>query len=135
LYYKPFDLKKSHIIILFLIAISIGLFASRMGNVDSYACFDDAAKEEGKSLQVIGTFPEDKNIAYDPQADANSFSFNMKDRCGAVHKVVCYDDMPMDFERSDEIVLTGSMKEDIFYAEDMLVKCPSKYQETEVEKN
>lgn len=128
-------MKKSHIIILFLIAISIGLFASKMGNVDSYACFEEASKKEGKSLQVIGVFPENKNIVYDPQADANSFTFNMKDNCGDVVKVVCYDDMPMDFERSDEIVITGSMKGDTFFAEEMLVKCPSKYQETEIEKN
>ncbi len=127
-------MKRSHIIILFLIAVSIGLFATKMGNVDSYACFDDASKKEGTSLQVIGTFPENKDILYDPQVDANSFSFNMKDRCGDVMKVICYDDMPMDFERSDEIVLTGKMNGETFYAEDMLVKCPSKYQETEVEK-
>ncbi len=127
-------MKRSHIIILFLIALTIGLFATKMENVSSYACFDDASEKAGKSLQVIGTFPEEKNIIYDPKVDPNSFSFNMKDKCGDMTKVICYDDMPVDFEKSDEIVLTGSMKEETFYAEEMLVKCPSKYQEKEVEK-
>ena len=44
------------------------------------------------------------------------------------------DDMPTDFEKSEEIVLTGSMKENTFYADEMLVKCPSKYMENEIQK-
>ncbi|MGB4928498.1 MAG: cytochrome c maturation protein CcmE [Chitinophagales bacterium] len=48
--------------------------------------------------------------------------------------VICFDDMPTDFEKSEDIVLTGSMKENTFYADEMLVKCPSKYQENEIQK-
>ena len=53
---------------------------------------------------------------------------------GEERKVVCFDEKPIDFERSDEIVLTGSMKDSVFYAKDLLVKCPSKYVEEEIEK-
>jgi len=34
---------------------------------------------------------------------------------------------PQDFERSEQIVLTGKMKGDEFLASKILMKCPSKY--------
>jgi cytochrome c-type biogenesis protein CcmE len=39
---------------------------------------------------------------------------------------------PQDFERSEQIVLTGSMNGDTFEASDMLLKCPSKYKDQEI---
>lgn len=36
---------------------------------------------------------------------------------------------PQDFERSEQIVVTGSMKDNQFYADEILMKCPSKYKE------
>ncbi len=127
-------MKKSHIIILFLIAICIGVFASQLGDVSSYSSYADAITKEGKSVQLIGTLSKGKPVSYDPVKDANSFSFFLIDRNGKEIYVVCYDDMPTDFERSEEIVLTGAMKGETFYADDMLVKCPSKYVENEIQK-
>jgi cytochrome c-type biogenesis protein CcmE len=39
---------------------------------------------------------------------------------------------PQDFERSEQIVLTGKMKGDEFVATDILMKCPSKYKDEEI---
>jgi cytochrome c-type biogenesis protein CcmE len=126
--------KKSHIILLLLIAVCIGVFASKLGSVSSYSSYEDAKSKEGKTVQLIGTLTKDKPVNYNPQIDPNSFSFHLIDKEGQEFKVVCYDEMPRDFEKSDEIVLTGSMKGETFHAEDMLVKCPSKYVDEEVEK-
>jgi cytochrome c-type biogenesis protein CcmE len=38
---------------------------------------------------------------------------------------------PQDFERSEQIVLTGKMRGEDFVASDMLMKCPSKYKDEE----
>jgi cytochrome c-type biogenesis protein CcmE len=39
----------------------------------------------------------------------------------------------MDFEKSEQIVVIGKMKGDIFYAKDILTKCPSKYSDTQTQ--
>lgn len=85
-------------------------------------------------MQLIGTLAPGKPVNFDPIKDPNSFSFTLVDREGEEVFVVCYDDMPTDFEKSEEIVLTGAMKENTFYADEMLVKCPSKYMENEIQK-
>lgn len=127
-------MKKSHVIVLFLIAICIGVFASKLGNVSSYSSFNDAKSKEGVTVQLIGTLTPGKPVNFDPIKDPNSFSFYIDDRDGNEVHVVCFDDMPTDFEKSEEIVLTGAMKENTFYADEMLVKCPSKYMENEIQK-
>lgn len=127
-------MKRSHIIVLFLIAISIALFASKLSNVSSYSSYEDASAKSGKTVQLIGVLDKSQPVNYDPVKDPNSFSFHLLDRDQKQVHVVCYDDMPRDFEKSDEIVLTGKMQENTFYADEMLVKCPSKYQENEITK-
>ena len=39
---------------------------------------------------------------------------------------------PQDFEKSEQIVVTGKMAGDEFMASDVLLKCPSKYKDEEV---
>jgi len=102
--------------------------------VSSYSSYTDAKSKEGKTVQLIGTLTPGKAVNFDPIKDPNSFSFYLNDRDGNEVHVVCFDDMPTDFEKSEEIVLTGSMKENTFYADEMLVKCPSKYMENEIQK-
>ena len=96
--------------------------------------FEDAISAEGRPVKVSGTLVAEEPVAFDPEVDANSFSFWMQDRKGKRSQVVCFEDMPYDFEKSEEVVLTGSMKGDIFYATDLLVKCPSKYVDEELDK-
>ena len=86
-------MKKSHIIVLFLIAICIGVFASKLGNVSSYSSYTDAKSKEGKTVQLIGTLTPGKAVNFDPIKDPNSFSFYLNDRDGNEVHVVCFDDM------------------------------------------
>ena len=48
-------------------------------------------------------------------------------------KVIFLGSKPQDFERSEQIVLTGKMKGDEFLASKILMKCPSKYVEDEMQ--
>jgi cytochrome c-type biogenesis protein CcmE len=127
-------MKKSHILILLFVAVAVGVVASQLGNVSSYADFADAQKKAGQDVRLKGTLAPGKEVVYDPAVDANSFSFYLKDSEGVEKKVICLKEKPRDLEKVDEIVLTGTMKEDIFYAHDILVKCPSKYAQDEIEK-
>ena len=46
--------------------------------------------------------------------------------------MVYYNPKPQDFDRSDQIVITGAMSGDTFVADQILLKCPSKYTENEL---
>lgn len=131
---KNLRLKRSYIILLFFMAVCIGVLASQLGNVSSYAHFNDHKLLDGKEVRLKGTLAADQPVVYDPQVDPNSFTFYLVDSRGVEGKVVCYDEKPRDFEKSDEIVLTGSLHDSVFYANDLLVKCPSKYVDEEIEK-
>jgi cytochrome c-type biogenesis protein CcmE len=56
----------------------------------------------------------------------------MKDRTGTEKHVVLLKSKPQDFERSQQVVIVGSMKGDDFIANDILMKCPSKYNNGQV---
>jgi cytochrome c-type biogenesis protein CcmE len=75
---------------------------------------------------------KDQPVEYNPEKDPNFLSFQVRDDAGQVRKVVLRAGKPQDFERSEQIVLTGEMKGDVFEASDMLLKCPSKYKDQEI---
>ena len=52
---------------------------------------------------------------------------------GQERKVVFTGTKPQDFERSEQIVLTGQMVGNEFKASSILMKCPSKYNNDKVE--
>jgi len=124
-------MKKSHLIGMVIIAVAIGAIISTYADSSTYSNFAEA-REEKAEIHVVGTLLKEKTMHYNPEVDANYFSFYMKDSKGEECKVVFKGTKPQDFERSEQIVLTGEMGKDAFYAEKILMKCPSKYTETEV---
>ncbi len=124
-------MKKSHIIALIVVAVSIGLMLSLTGDVNTYANFEQAT-ESGDRVKIVGQLSKDKEMYYKPEEDPNYFSFYLKDDVGTERKVVLLSEKPQDFEMSEQIVLTGSMKGEEFVATDILLKCPSKYKDEEI---
>lgn len=124
-------MKKIHLIGIAMIAIAIMILMSMSNDMGTYATFADAATS-GKKVKIAGQLSKDKALYYNPQEDPNYFSFYIKDSEGAEKKVVLLAAKPQDFERSEQIVLTGSMQGEEFHASDMLMKCPSKYKEEEI---
>ena len=51
----------------------------------------------------------------------------MKDEKGNTRRVIYGQAKPSNFDQADQLVVIGEMRNDIFYAHDMLLKCPSKY--------
>jgi cytochrome c-type biogenesis protein CcmE len=70
-------------------------------------------------------------MVYDPKVDANYFEFWLQDQKGAVSKVVLHQGKPVDFDRNAQaqIVVVGNMSDGFFDADQMLTKCPSKYED------
>ena len=120
-------MKKTHIIAIIIIAISIGLITTSLSNASTYGNFAEAFENPNSKIQVVGYFNKEKELVYNPEIDPNSMSFYMTDKEGKECKVVLNQSKPQDFERSEEIVLKGKIVGDEFHATDMLMKCPSKY--------
>lgn len=122
-------MKKTHIIGIIVIAVAIGVIMSMVTDAATYADFQTAQAAPGEQFQVVGELNKEKEIEYAPQTDANRFSFYMVDINGKEQKVVFNGAKPQDFERSEQVVITGSYHGDDFKAEKILMKCPSKYQD------
>ncbi|MDQ3108437.1 MAG: cytochrome c maturation protein CcmE [Bacteroidota bacterium] len=124
-------MKKTHIIGIIVIALAIGSMFTLLGNSSTYADFTQAAATTDQ-VHVAGTLDRTKPMEYNPEVDANKFSFYMKDRNGNEKHVVLLKSKPQDFERSQQVVIVGSMKGNDFVANDILMKCPSKYNDGKV---
>lgn len=125
-------MKKSSIIGIIIIAIAIGVIVSTYADSSTYGSFNDA-KLTTSELHVVGQLSKDKQLYYNPEKDANYFAFYLLDNEGKECKVVFNGSKPQDFEKSEQIVLTGKMIGDEFHASKILMKCPSKYTKDEVE--
>ncbi len=124
-------MKKIPIIILLLVAGAIALFMTAADQISSYSTFTTAAQSSGK-VKVICELSLDKEMVYNPEKDPNYFSFHAKDENGHESKVVFLGEKPQDFERTEQVVMTGKFKEGVFVATEILTKCPSKYKDEEV---
>ena len=128
-------MKKVHIIGIVIIAIAIGAILTTLGNTSTYASFAEAAKDQGNEFHVVGKLDKEKETVYDPQVNTNLFSFYMKDNKGMECKVLLHKNKPQDFEHSEQIVLIGKMEGEEFQATDILMKCPSKYNDGKPQAN
>src|SRR5690606_26581688 len=125
-------MKKSSIILIVIIAIAIAMIVVIYTDSSTYSTFSEA-KEKNTELYVVGVLNKEKDLHYDPITDANHFSFYMYDNDSTECEFVFRGSKPQDIERSEQIVLTGKMEWDLFHASKILMKCPSKYNEDEVE--
>jgi len=120
-------MKAIHIIIILVLVAAIGIVITTLSDSSTYSDFREASEKPGKESHVIGTLNRNKPIEYDAQKNANQFSFYMIDDKGIEKKVIYNKPKPQDFEKSEKVVIIGSMKNDEFHATSLLLKCPSKY--------
>ena len=116
-----------------MVGVAIFMLTTAADDMSTYGTFSEAVKT-GEKIKIAGQLSKDKEMYYNPEEDPNYFSFYIKDTEGAEKKVVLLSEKPQDFELSEQIVLTGTMKGEEFIATDMLMKCPSKYEETDITK-
>lgn len=124
-------MKKLPIIALICIIAAVVIFMSAADDMSTYSTFAQAESTQ-TTVRVAGELAKDKPIEYNPEENPNLFSFYVRDADGQEEKVVLLAAKPQDFEMSEQIVITGEMKEGHFLANDMLMKCPSKYKDEEV---
>ena len=133
-------MKTTHIIGILVIAVAIVLIITTAGDASQYLTFDQAKaqSENGSTTQVHVVGQLKKNavgdvLGIEPSPDMLSFKFVMVDEEGKEEVVFHPNPMPTDFMKSEQVVVIGGFKKDKFVAEKILLKCPSKYQEENVE--
>ncbi len=130
-------MKKTHIIALVLIAVSIAVLISFMGDTSTYDTIASARQKEGKFVHLIAKMDKSHPLEYDPVKNPNYLSFIAVDTLGNAIKVIYHNNKPTDMEKSERLVLKGRVQGDHFECKDILLKCPSKYKDDphSIEKN
>jgi len=120
-------MKRTHIAIIVFIALAIGAIMVTINDASTYVGFNRASENPGTKYTVIGYL--DKDAPMDYNARANRFNFTAIDKEGNKQKVFYNQPKPQDFERSEEITMKGFATDSAFVASEILMKCPSKYNE------
>jgi len=132
-------MKIKTIIGLIVIAIAIGIIVSSGESASSYVSFDEAytmsTGGDKESIHVVGELKKNSNgeiVGVNPSADMLSVNFVLVDDNAKEEIVYLNQPMPSDLLRSDKVVVIGGYQNNRFVADKVLLKCPSKYEETEI---
>lgn len=90
-----------------------------------YVGFAEAKKAEG-TVQIIGKVVEGETY-YDTLSQRLVFSLTDKNSPDQI-KVIYNGVKPGNFDQATEIVAIGNYQQGAFHSDQLLVKCPSKYQ-------
>jgi len=123
-------MKTSSIVILVVLAIFItALGVNLSSNASTYSDFP-AAKASNKTVHVVGSWVNRDQTSYDPSTDM--FQFYMQDTTNNVELVYYQDPKPQNFEQAEKVVVVGGYKDENFVAEKIIMKCPSKFEQTDI---
>lgn len=129
-------MKRTHIIALIFVAVLVASLTVMLGRGFSrYENFESSYAKRGKEFTVVGYLNKEKGITYKPEINPNQFSMYVKDDKNVEKLVVVNKAKPRDIEKSEKIVITGKMNGDTFEANEILLKCPSKYKNREQQAN
>ncbi len=125
-------MKKTHLILLLLMAAAVAVIFSRFSDFSTYETFASAAQEPQKAIKVVGILDKSRPVVHDPKTDTEKYTFHVTDKKGEMHEVVYVGSKSLyDIEKSENIVMTGKMDGDVFRCSDVQLKCPSKYKDKE----
>ena len=96
-------MKKTHIILLVLIAGAITILISYTGNLTTYETILSARQKQGKFVKLVAKLDK-TSLVYDAVKDPNYLTFTAVDTLGNTVQVVYHNTKPTDMEKSDRIV-------------------------------
>jgi cytochrome c-type biogenesis protein CcmE len=106
------------------------LLTSLATNSSVYADFKTAQKMD-QEVHIVGQWV--KRDQYIEDKAAATFSFYVKDTSGNTEFVYFNNPKPANFETAERILLVGKYHQGKFVADKILMKCPSKYNEKQIE--
>ena len=132
-------MKNTSAISIVFISIIVIIIISTFGDASTYVTFSKAKNvyESGSltKFHIVGKLNKDEenNIEGLKKGDDKmSFTFQMIDEDGMKENVFYGEPMPPDFLLSEQVVVIGGYENNTFVADDILLKCPSKYTEENI---
>jgi cytochrome c-type biogenesis protein CcmE len=113
-----------------LLVFGVMAFLNFSKTIAPYVPFAEARAASG-AVQVAG-FPDHRAATFDPAS--GQFLFSIEDEDGDVMKVQFDGVRPGNFDQAEKIVIIGKYENDTFNASQILVKCPSKYDDQAAER-
>jgi len=107
-----------------VILAAIWLFSSLDDSLTPYISFEEA-KQRGQRVQVMGSIVKEA-VRYD--TDSLQLIFKVEDEEHEQLTVVYAGSMPGNFDQAKSVVCRGAYRDGRFHADELLLKCPSKYQ-------
>ena len=121
------------ILVIGLISIALGMayiFATT-AEVSSNPTFAEA-RQSGKTQKVIGELSSNHKVLDTITEEGELVKFHLTDDNKETVQVEYWGSKPYQFENSEQITVTGYFdSRDLFVAEEILIKCPSKYEGTD----
>ena len=105
------------------VAVGVGVTSFKK-TVTPYISFAEARRSSGL-VQVNGVLADKKYVL---EPDRQYLSFRLRDAKGEVMPVEYRGVVPGNFDQATSVVAIGRYQGERFEAEQLLVKCPSKYQ-------
>jgi cytochrome c-type biogenesis protein CcmE len=128
-------MKKIHIVLLILIAASIGILISFTNTTSTYDTIETAMNKPGKFVHLMAKLDKTNPIEYDALKNPNYLRFTAVDSLGKSVPVVYHNAKPDNLEMSERLVLKGRYKDGSFECDEIQTKCPSKYKEEQAKGN
>ena len=134
-------MKKGYIVGLVVIAILVAIFVSTIGEASMYVTLDGAKKlheqNDDREVHIVGSLLKNtdgsiKGLHYDPLIDPNKSEFMIQDDSLNTGTVILLSSLPPDFDKSEKVVVQGKYNGKNFIASQVLLKCPSKYENKEI---
>ena len=132
-------MKNTSAISIVFISVIVIIIISTFGDASTYVTFSKAKDvyESGSltKFHVVGKLNKDEDNKIQglmKSDDKMSFTFQMIDEDGMKEKVFYGEPMPPDFLLSEQVVVIGGYENNTFVADDILLKCPSKYTEENI---
>jgi len=99
------------------------VFINFSGTLAAYVSFAEA-RTSSSAVQVAG-FPDHQKARFDPAT--GEFFFTITDDENNVMQVSYMGVKPGNFDQAEKVVVVGSYENGVLQATQILVKCPSKY--------
>ena len=134
-------MKKTHIIAIILLAIAAAIIFTTGEEASEYVDFEKAynLSKSGKEtkIHVVGTLKKDAQgnilgMKYNPVENPNYFEFVLLDEKQKEETFYYFAQKPADLEKSEKVVIIGNYKNEKFVVNQILLKCPSKYEKDEI---
>jgi cytochrome c-type biogenesis protein CcmE len=117
---KPKYIIGAAIILIFLVFAGVNFQKS----LTPYVSLTEA-KKKGTTVQIKGARVEGSE---EYNVDSKTFNFKLMDGSGEKFQVIYHGVKPSNFEHATEVVARGRYQSGAFEADEILIKCPSKYE-------